>query len=72
VNTVGEHRSQLFTLRLWTEQTDPDTNDIRFKVQHVLSGDVRYARSWADVMEFVMMSFQEHELETQTRKEDPE
>jgi hypothetical protein len=72
VKGTGQQHSQLFTLRLWTEQNDADTNDIRFMVRHVLSGEVRYARDWAGVMEYVMKRFQDHELGTQTRKEDPE
>lgn len=63
---VGTQYSQLFTVRLWLEEIGPDTDDIRFKVQHVLSGDARYARTWADVLEFVMLRFQEHEAATQT------
>ena len=56
------HHSQLFALHLWTEQNDPESDDIRFKVQHVLSGEVRYTRSWTEVEEFVMQIFQEVEI----------
>ena len=53
------HHSQLFALHLWTEHADPESNDIRFKVQHVLSGEVRYTRSWAEVAAFGMRAFHE-------------
>jgi len=66
------HHSQLFALRLWTEQDDPETNDIRFKVQHVLSGEVRYTRNWAEVEAFVMQVFQEAEIGVRTKKESVE
>ena len=61
------HHSQLFALRLWTEQHDPESTDIRFKVQHVLSGEVRHTRDWSEVEAFVMQIF--HEVETGVRSE---
>jgi hypothetical protein len=64
---VTMHHPQLFALRLWTEQDDPASKDIRFKIQHVLSGEVRYSRSWAEVEAFVMQVF--HEVETGVRSE---
>ena len=66
------HHSQLFALRLWTEQADPESIDIRFKVQHVLSGEVRYTRNWAEVEAFVMQIFQEVESGVRPIKESPE
>jgi len=66
------HHSQLFALHLWTEHADPESNDIRFKVQHVLSGEVRYTRCWAEVEAFVMQIFQEVEIGVRTKKESSE
>ena len=61
--------SQLFALHLWTEHNDPESNDIRFKVQHVLSGEVRYTRNWAEVEAFVMQVFHEAEIGMRPKKE---
>ena len=71
VNTANKYHSQLFTLRLWIEQTGPDSNDIRIRVQHVLSGEVRYFRNWTDVAAFVMQVIQNPEIKRQTKKENP-
>ena len=61
--------SQLFALHLWTEQHAPESADIRFKVQHVLSGEVRYTRNWAEVEAFVMESFREAKIGIRTKNE---
>jgi hypothetical protein len=63
------HHSQLFALRLWTEHEDPESKDVRFKVQHVLSGEARYARNWDEVEAFVMQTFHDVEIGVQSRKE---
>jgi hypothetical protein len=72
MESASMHHSQLFALRLWTEQNDPESNDIRFKVQHVLSGEVCYTRNWAEVEAFVMQIFQEVEIGVRSKKESPE
>lgn len=66
------HHSQLFALRLWTEHDDPESKDVRFKVQHVLSGEVRHTRDWAEVEAFVMQIFHEIEFGVRSEKESPE
>jgi hypothetical protein len=38
-------------------------------VQHVLSGEVRYTRNWAEVEAFVMQIFQEVEIGVQPEAE---
>ncbi len=38
--------SLLFTLRLWKEPVDAEKVEWRGKLQHVLSGEVRYFRDW--------------------------
>ena len=63
--------SQLFALHLWTEQHAPESADIRFKVQHVLSGEVRSTRDWTEVEAFVMQIFREAEIGVRPEKEDP-
>ncbi|MBP1468088.1 hypothetical protein EYB53_020410 [Candidatus Chloroploca sp. M-50] len=39
--------SQLFTVRLWQEVVAEGQTEWRGKVQHVLSGEVRYFREWS-------------------------
>jgi len=50
---ADQYRSHLFTLRLWEEHVGRGESEIRFKVRHVLSGEVRYFREWSDVVAFV-------------------
>lgn len=38
--------SYLFTVRLWPEKLDGGQREWRGKVQHVMSGEVRYFRDW--------------------------
>lgn len=45
--------THLFTLRVWEAAHGQGEREIRFKVQHVLSGEVRYFRSWSLLKEFV-------------------
>ncbi|MEZ4861422.1 MAG: hypothetical protein R3C14_08950 [Caldilineaceae bacterium] len=58
MNIPGNYRSHLFTLRLWTEPGvlyhDGKPSEIRFKVQHLLSGEVRYFREWPALIEFLV------------------
>jgi hypothetical protein len=39
--------SQLFTLRLWREDIGEGRTELRGRLQHVLSGEVRYFRDWS-------------------------
>ncbi|MFL5733108.1 MAG: hypothetical protein ACJ78Q_07875 [Chloroflexia bacterium] len=42
-----QHRqSDLFLVRMWTEQLDQERSEWRGKVQHITSGEVRYFRDW--------------------------
>jgi hypothetical protein len=61
----------LFTLRLWKESIDQE-QEIRFKVQHVLSGEVRYFRAWTDVIAFILRHVQHLERDPWREKENPE
>ena len=65
------HHPQLFALHIWTAQTDPETSEIQFKVQHVFSGEARNARHWADVEAFVMQILQDAEIGVWPKKENP-
>lgn len=42
--------SHLFTVRVWREDLGQGRSEWRGKVQHVLSGEVRYFRDWATLI----------------------
>lgn len=44
-------RSHLFTVRLWREDLGDGRVEWRGQVQHVLSGETRYFRDWATLVE---------------------
>ena len=46
-------KSASFVMRLWLEPTDERLPEWRWKVHHVQTGQERYFRSLADVLEFV-------------------
>jgi hypothetical protein len=47
METGREHvRSHLFLVRLWREDLGEGQMEWRGKVQHALSGEVRYFRDW--------------------------
>lgn len=48
------HRSHLFTLRVWAEELGDDQIEWRGQVQHVLSGEMRYFRTWTTLVEYVV------------------
>lgn len=48
------HRSHLFTVRLWLEELGDGQTEWRGQVQHVLSGERRYFRDWATLVECVV------------------
>lgn len=43
--------SHLFTVRLWPHDVGDGQIEWRGKVQHVLSGETRYFRAWAELVE---------------------
>jgi hypothetical protein len=45
--------SQLFTVRLWQEVVAEGKTEWRGKVQHVLSGEVRYFTEWSALIAFL-------------------
>lgn len=46
MNNSGNYRSRLFTLRIWLEPGAVHPDDLRFKVQDLRSGEVRYFGNW--------------------------
>ena len=62
-NSSADQSSQptthLFTVRLWQAPTSDGPSEIRGKVQHVLSGEVRYFGDWLDLQDFLMQQSDE-------------
>lgn len=59
MNADRQYRSQLFTVRVWLEPDALHPNarppsKLRFKAQHVLSGEVRYFRDWPALVVFLL------------------
>lgn len=54
VRASGSRPTHLFTVRIWRERLDAERTEIRFRVQHVLSGEVRYFREWEGVQAFLI------------------
>jgi hypothetical protein len=46
-------QSALFTVRLWREALDAGPGEVRIQVRHVLSGETRYFRRWAQLEEYL-------------------
>ena len=44
------HGPHLFIVRLWRESVGEGRTEVRGKVQHVLSGEVRYFRDWSTLI----------------------
>ena len=53
MNNSGNYRSRLFTLRLWIEPSGRPPDQIRFKVQDLQSGEVRYFSSWPTLVAYL-------------------
>lgn len=64
MNAQRKVRSQLFTLRLWTEPGVLPPNEIRFRVQHLPSGEVRYFRDWSALIAYLTSVFGNEEEHT--------
>ena len=60
-NHLHYRPTHLFTMRLWIEQSSQFQKEVRGRVQHVLSGDVDYFRSWAELTAFLDAKVQELE-----------
>lgn len=47
-------RSQLFSVRVWREQTARDVQEVRIQVRHVLTGETRYFSGWPPLIDFLL------------------
>jgi hypothetical protein len=54
VNTPGKYHSQLFTLRLWREPGVHPPGEVRLKLQHLRSGEVRYFCEWPALIAYLL------------------
>lgn len=46
-------QSSLFTVRLWRETLDAEPGEVCMQVKHVLSGETRYFRDWAQLTKYL-------------------
>jgi hypothetical protein len=46
-------QSTLFIVRLWREVLGAEPGEVRMQVRHVLSGETRYFRRWAQLEEYL-------------------
>jgi catechol 2,3-dioxygenase-like lactoylglutathione lyase family enzyme len=54
-------RVQLFTVRVWAEHLDVGRFEWRGKVQHVLTGEAHYFRSWQQLIDCLAITLQTEE-----------
>ena len=57
-------QAHLFTLRLWAEELEPGHVEWRGKVQHILTGEAHYFRSWQQLIDQLALSLQTTETLT--------
>ena len=62
----NEHRSELFTVRLWREESGNGQTEWRGKVQHVRGGEVLYFRELSMLIAALLKLPQEPESPAQT------
>ena len=60
-------RTHLFMVRLWIEPFANSLGEVRMQVQHILSGETRYFRTWPEVVAFLLAKMQV--LDVTNRKE---
>ena len=51
VSDMQPRRSHLFVVRVWLEDLGDGKAERRGQVKHVMSGEVRYFRDWATLVE---------------------
>ena len=51
---TGQQHSQLFTVRLWTEELGDGRREWRGQVRHVTSGETRYFREWPTLIAWLV------------------
>ena len=59
MNKLGTYRSHLFTLRLWLEPNAHHPDEIRFRVQDLASGKVRYFGNWPALIAYLDAVFKD-------------
>ncbi len=52
-------RSQLFSLRLWAEETAEGDTEWRGKVERVTSGETLYFRQWEAMLKFLQETLEQ-------------
>ncbi len=52
----SEKRSQLFTVRVWEEDTGPGSTEWRGKIQRVVGGESLYFRDWQMMTIFLLQT----------------
>lgn len=51
--------SSLFTIRLWPAACSEASQEVRMQVRHVLSGETRYFRDWAQLADYLEQKLHE-------------
>jgi hypothetical protein len=57
-------RSYLFTVRVWREELGDGAEEVRMQVRHVLSGETRHFRAWAEMAAYMQAKMQALDVET--------
>ncbi|MBK8902612.1 MAG: hypothetical protein IPM53_15595 [Anaerolineaceae bacterium] len=63
MNEEQQPDSQLFTIRVWQEKVD-DQTQWRGKLRHVPSGEIRYFRGWAALIPLMLDMLRRHPVQT--------
>ena len=50
---AAQQHSALFTIRIWQEDLGLGLGEVRMQVQHVLSGETRSFREWAQLVKYL-------------------
>jgi hypothetical protein len=55
------HPSHLFTLRVWLQDVDEETQEWRGRIHHVESGQTRYFRDWSALIPVLLTMLRQAE-----------
>ncbi len=58
-STLNGH-SELFTVRLWTEELEGERIEYRGQVKHVISGATSNFRDWSDLATFLVETIDDY------------